>query len=141
MRQRKIVSPKKNLKRSLYRFSPFFAQSIFSQTITNKVFFDVQIEGGESGRIVLGLFGEAVPKTVENFVSLSRLLQFLLPPYLTHCALFLSFSARFAPVKKGLDSPESLFTTRVASSIASVSSNGRIFAPFLRQRKHGITHK
>ncbi len=39
------------------------------QTITNKVFFDVEIEGGESGRIVLGLFGEDVPRTVDNFVS------------------------------------------------------------------------
>lgn len=40
------------------------------QTITNKVFFDVEIEGGASGRIVLGLFGENVPKTVENFRAL-----------------------------------------------------------------------
>ena len=39
------------------------------QTVTNKVFFDVEIEGGEKGRIVLGLFGDDVPKTVENFVS------------------------------------------------------------------------
>jgi hypothetical protein len=36
----------------------------YSQTITNKVFFDVEIEGGEKGRIVMGLFGETVPKTV-----------------------------------------------------------------------------
>jgi hypothetical protein len=41
-----------------------FASSSTSQTITNKVFFDVEIEGGEKGRIVMGLFGEAVPKTV-----------------------------------------------------------------------------
>ena len=54
-----------------------FSRFFFSQTITNKVFFDVQIEGGEAGRIVLGLFGEAVPKTVENFVSLPCLLQFV----------------------------------------------------------------
>jgi hypothetical protein len=32
--------------------------------VTNKVFFDVEIEGGEKGRIVLGLFGDDVPKTV-----------------------------------------------------------------------------
>jgi hypothetical protein len=38
--------------------------NIYSQTITNKVFFDVEIDGGDKGRIVMGLFGEAVPKTV-----------------------------------------------------------------------------
>ncbi|KAL7436492.1 hypothetical protein ACHAXM_005222 [Skeletonema potamos] len=38
--------------------------------ITNKVFFDVDIEEGEGGRIVLGLYGDTVPKTVENFRAL-----------------------------------------------------------------------
>jgi len=38
--------------------------------VTNKVFFDVDIAGGEGGRIVLGLFGDVVPKTVENFRAL-----------------------------------------------------------------------
>ncbi|CAJ1964142.1 unnamed protein product [Cylindrotheca closterium] len=40
------------------------------QKVTNKVFFDVEVEGGESGRITMGLFGEEVPKTVENFRAL-----------------------------------------------------------------------
>mmetsp|Transcript_20340 Transcript_20340/g.32751 ORF Transcript_20340/g.32751 Transcript_20340/m.32751 type:complete len:190 (+) Transcript_20340:1-570(+) len=44
--------------------------AVSGQTITNKVFFDVEIEGGEKGRIVLGLFGDDVPKTVENFRAL-----------------------------------------------------------------------
>jgi peptidylprolyl isomerase len=40
--------------------------------ITTKVFFDVEIEGApdSGGRIVMGLFGDVVPKTVENFRSL-----------------------------------------------------------------------
>ena len=40
-------------------------------TVTEKVFFDIEIEGEASGRIVIGLFGEQVPKTVMNFVSLA----------------------------------------------------------------------
>jgi hypothetical protein len=35
------------------------------------VFFDVEIEGGEKGRIVLGLFGEDVPKTVVSTAELA----------------------------------------------------------------------
>lgn len=39
-------------------------------TVTTRCFFDVAINGKRAGRIVFGLFGAHVPKTVENFRAL-----------------------------------------------------------------------
>jgi len=49
-------------------FSNLFGKT--DATITDTVFFDIEIAGGESGRIEMGLYGEVVPKTVENFKQL-----------------------------------------------------------------------
>eukprot|EP01032_Pedospumella_encystans_P017535 gene17535-19976_t len=40
------------------------------EAVTSKVFFDVEIGGEAAGRVVMGLFGETVPKTAENFRAL-----------------------------------------------------------------------
>merc|ERR1712146_108388 len=39
--------------------------------VTSKVYFDVEVGGEPIGRIVMGLFGEVVPKTAENFRQLA----------------------------------------------------------------------
>ena len=39
--------------------------------ITKKVYFDITVDGESEGRIVFGMFGSTVPKTVENFAQLA----------------------------------------------------------------------
>jgi len=40
------------------------------QTVTAKVFFDIEINGKAAGRVEMGLFGNHVPRTTENFRAL-----------------------------------------------------------------------
>ena len=59
---------------SLFCASLLVAQAMAStlSTVTDKVYFDIEIDSEPAGRIVFGLFGDVVPRTVENFVTLAE---------------------------------------------------------------------
>ena len=40
------------------------------ERVTKTVYFDISIAGKPAGRIIMGLFGDTVPKTTENFRAL-----------------------------------------------------------------------
>lgn len=46
-------------------------QSDVYYKVTHEVFFDISVGGEVLGRIVIGLFGEDVPKTVKNFLTVA----------------------------------------------------------------------
>jgi peptidyl-prolyl cis-trans isomerase B (cyclophilin B) len=53
-----------------FTFHAVFAKD--TVTVTKKVYFDIEIGGQPQGRVVIGLFGDVVPKTAENFLQLAK---------------------------------------------------------------------
>ena len=55
-------------------FAILLAAVVAEQTmapVTHEVFFDIDIDGKDAGRITIGLFGTVVPETVHNFVDIA----------------------------------------------------------------------
>merc|ERR1711997_868223 len=52
------------------RSVPIVDPGIVLNTVTHKVFFDINIGENPVGTIKIGLFGKAVPRTVANFYQL-----------------------------------------------------------------------
>ena len=48
------------------------AEPSVTTTVTDKVYFDLTVGGKPAGRVVIGVFGDIVPKTAANFVALGN---------------------------------------------------------------------
>ena len=58
---------------SALSFALFSASGLAADTlatVTDKVFFDIAVDGAEPQRVTFGLYGDVVPKTTKNFATL-----------------------------------------------------------------------
>ncbi|XP_069698304.1 peptidyl-prolyl cis-trans isomerase 6-like [Periplaneta americana] len=56
---------------AVFSFLAISAIQAAEYKVTDQVYFDVSIGGEPAGKIVIGLFGEVVPKTVKNFLTIA----------------------------------------------------------------------
>ncbi|KAH0981946.1 hypothetical protein GBA52_009123 [Prunus armeniaca] len=87
--------------------------------VTTKCFFDTEIGGEAVGRLVLGLFGDVVPKTVENFRALCTGKPFFLFSSLPNCC---SYSTSLLCIN--IDYSESPYSTNIKKHLFAVKHVG-----------------
>nr|CAH7743538.1 unnamed protein product [Callosobruchus chinensis] len=49
----------------------FYFQCTEEYKVTDQIYFDIHVDDAHLGRIIFGLFGEVVPKTVRNFKEIA----------------------------------------------------------------------
>ena len=66
----KLKIKERNLYKDMFKKIQFTTDDTSTYEITNKIYLDININDNNIGKIIIGLYGNIVPKTVENFRQL-----------------------------------------------------------------------